>query len=234
MLTPGTEAPQSGRRRARASRPGGTPRSSSPWTGGRLPAWFAAVAPTARVAHPGLVAVTVGLAALPALLTLALSGDDLFLPLVLVGLVTGAALGWAVDDPAADLLGSMPIGSPVRSLVRIGAAGLVGGACVALLLVAVAMGPGLPPDAGDRWPEGAAAGGVALACGLVAARRGERAAGAGAVTAGVLGTASVAGMSAKFSQLPTFVSGPHHARWWLVALAALTMALHAGRDPARR
>ncbi len=190
--------------------------------------------PTAMVAHPGLVAVTVALAALPTLLTLVLGGEDLFPPLVLAGIVTGASLGWSADDPAAELLATMPFGAPFRSICRAGSAALVAGALFGLLLVAVAIGPGLPPDVGDRMPEVATAAAAALAVGLLAARRGERAAGAGAVTAGVLGTAFVAGLAVRLTELPSFTPGPHHGRWWLVALAAFALALHAGRDPARR
>lgn len=204
-------------------------RSASP-TRGRS----AALAPTAALAHPGLVAFTVALAALPALLTLVLRGDDLFLPLVLSGVVGGAAVGWAVDDPAADLLASMPIGTSLRTLFRAGSAAFVAGGVLGLLLVAVAIGPGLPPNVGDRAPEAATAAAAALAFGLIAARRGERAAGPAAVTVGVLGTTFVGCLAAKLTLLPSFMAGPHHSRWWLVALAAFVLALHAGRDPARR
>lgn len=201
---------------------------------GRRSARVAAALPTARLARPALIALTVALASVPVVLTVALRGDDYFGPLVLLGLVTGASLGWAVDDPAAELLASMPVPTPVRVLFRVATAALVAGTGAALVLVAVAVGPGLPPDIRDRLPEGAAAGAVALAFGIVAARRGERMAGAGAVTGGVFGTAFVAGLSFKVRQLPSFLPGQHHGRWWLVALAALAVALYAGRDPARR
>jgi len=192
------------------------------------------VVPTVRLAHPGLVSLTVGLAAIPALVTLLWRGEGLFAPLVLAGLVSGAALGWAVDDPAAELLASTPAGTPLRTGIRVGAVALVAAAGFGGLLAAVAIGPGLPPQVGDRWPEAAAAAATALVVGLIAARRGERAAGAAAVMAGVLGPAMVAGLSFKLRQLPSFLAGPHHDRWWLLALAGLVVALHAGRDPARR
>lgn len=203
------------------------PSTRSRWARGNF------LAPTARLAHPGLVCLTVGLAASPALIILGLGGDKLFAPLVLAGLVSGATLGWAVDDPAAELLASTPTGTALRTGVRVGAVALVAAVGFGGLLAAVAIGPGLPPQVGDRWPEAAAAGATALAVGLLGARRGERAAGAAAVTAGVLGPAMVAGLSFKLPQLPSLV-GPHHDRWWLVALAGLVVALHAGRDPARR
>ena len=210
-----------------------TRRGAAPSTRGRG-ARRTLLAPTARLARPGLVSLTVGLAALPALITLCWRGDDLVAPLVLAGLVSGAALGWAVDDPAAELLASTPAGTPLRTGIRVCAVALMAAVGFGGLLAAVAIGPGLPPQVGDRWPEAAAAGATALAVGLIAARRGERAAGAAAVTAGVLGPAMVAGLSFKLRQLPSLLAGPHHDRWWLLALAALVVALHAGRDPARR
>lgn len=210
-----------------------TGRSEAARTGGRS-GRATLVVPTARLAHPGLVLLTVGLAAVPAILTLALGGNDLFAPLVVAGVVSGAALGWAVDDPAAELLASTPAGTPVRTLVRVGSAGLVAGAGFGAVLAGVAVGPGLPPLVGDRWPEATAAAATALAAGLLAARRGEPAAGAGAVTAGVLATVFVAGLSLKLKELPSFLAGPHHARWWLAALLAVAVAIHAGRDPAHR
>jgi len=210
-----------------------TGRGSPPRARRRRPG-SALLAPTARLAHPGLVLVTVGLGAVPMLLTLGLGGDDLFAPLVLAGVVSGAALGWAVDDPSAELLASTPAGAPVRTVIRVGAAALLAAGGFLALLAAVAVGPGLPPQVGDRWPEAAAAAAAALMVGLLVARRGERAAGAGAVTAGVLATAFVAGLSFKLRELPSFLAGPHHGRWWLASLLALAVAVHAGRDPARR
>jgi hypothetical protein len=199
----------------------------------RGPARLAAVAPTVRVAKPGLIAVTVALAAVPTLVTLALDGTSYLAPSILAGVVTGAALGWAADDPAAELLGTLPTGSPVRALIRAATALVVGATGLTLLIVLVALGPGLPADVGDRLPEAVAAGTVALAVGMVAARRGERGAGAGAVTAGVIATPFVAAMSVKITALPSFTSGPHHDRWWLLALAAAAVAVFAGRDPGR-
>lgn len=200
----------------------------------RRAALLSAVAPTVRVAHLGLVALTVGLAAAPTLVTVAVGGDSYLFPSVMAGLFTGAAVGWAADDPAAELLGTMPTGSPVRASFRTAAALAVAVVGVVALLVVVALGPGLPVGVADRLPEAAAAGAAALAVGMVAARRSERSAGGAAVTAGALSTLFVTALSVKVTALPSFTSGPNHARWWLFALVALVVALHAGRDPARR
>jgi len=192
------------------------------------------VLPTARVASLGLVALTVGLGALPTLLTVALGGANLFGPLVVAGVVAGAALGWGTDDPAAELLASTATGAPQRTAIRVAATAMVAGAGAALLGAVVAIGPGLPPGVGDRGPEAAAGAAASLAVGLVAARRGERAAGAAAVTAGVLSTAVVTGLSSKLDELPSYLPGPHHDRWWVVVVVALVVARRAGRDPGRR
>ena len=50
----------------------------------------------------------------------------------------------------------------------------------------------------------------------------------------MLTTAFVAGLSFKLRELPSFLSGPHHGRWWLITILALAVAVHAARDPARR
>src|SRR5688500_13326414 len=85
----------------------------------RRAAVFAAVGPTARVAHLGPAAVTAALAAVPVIVTLA-RGADVSAPLIVAGLFAGAALAWAVDDQAADLMGSLPVSSSVRTSLRVG------------------------------------------------------------------------------------------------------------------
>ena len=195
----------------------------------------AAIAPTARVAHLGPAGLTVALAALPAVVTVARGDTVVSAPLVMAGLLGGAALGWAVEDPAADLLASLPVSSPTRTALRLVLVGCVAAMGVALTVLLVAVGPGLPPDLRQRAPEAAAAAAFALAVGLVAFRRGERAAGPVAVTAGVLGTGLVAALAHRWpSVLPTLGASPTHARWWLLAAFGLAVAARAGRDPGRR
>lgn len=200
----------------------------------RTRAVLAAVGPTARVAHLGSAALTVGLAALPALVAVLRPDPSMSLPLLSVCLVGGAALGWAAEDPAADVLTALPVPAVTRTILRMMAVGLVAATGVGLSILVVAAGPGLPPEGSARIAEAAAAGAVALAVGLTATRRGERGTGAVGVTAGVLGTALVAALAIRWpSWLPTFGSGPTHARWWIVAAAAAAVAVHVGRDPGR-
>ena len=101
----------------------------------------------------------------------------------MAGLLAGATLAWAVEDQAAELLGSLPVSSPVRTSLRVGLVAVVSMLGAALIALVVAVGPGLPPDVGDRLAETAAAAAAALGVGLVASRRGERAAGPVGVTA---------------------------------------------------
>jgi len=129
----------------------------------------------------------------------------------------------------------MPVASPVRASLRVGLVALVSIIGATLIALVVAIGPGLPPDLGDRLAETAAAAAAALGVGLVASRRGERGAGPVGVTAGVLTVGVVAALAARWPTiLPALGSGSTHDRWWLLALAGIAIAAHAGRDPGRR
>jgi hypothetical protein len=174
-------------------------------------------------------------AAIPAVVAVARGDAVVTVPLVVAGLVAGATLGWAADDPAAEVLGAMPVSSPVRAALRVACVAVIAVVGVALVALVVAVGPGLPGDLGDRGPEASAAAAVALAVGFIAARRGERTAGPVGVTAGVLGTAVVAGLGFRWPHLfPGFMANPVHDRWWIVAALAAAVAARAGRDPGRR
>ena len=195
----------------------------------------AAIAPTARVAHLGAAAATVGLAAIPTLVTVVRGDAVVSTPLAIAGLVGGATLAWAADDPAADLLGSVPLSSPLRAALRVACVAAVGVLGVALIALVVALGPGLPPDIGDRAPEAAAAAALGLAVGFMATRSGERNAGPVGVTAGVLGTLVVSALAFRWpALLPAFLPSPIHARWWLIAAVGLLVVARAARDPGRR
>jgi hypothetical protein len=201
----------------------------------RRSAVLAAVAPTARVARLGPAALTMALAAVPSVVAVARGDTVVSTPLIVAGLLAGATLAWAVEDQAAELLGSMPVSSPVRTSLRVGLVSLVSMIGAALIALLVAIGPGLPPDVGDRLAETAAAAAAALGVGLVASRRGERAAGPVGVTAGVLVVGVIAALAVRWPRiLPALGAGPIHDRWWLLALASIAVAAHAGRDPGRR
>lgn len=193
------------------------------------------VLPTARVAHLGAVLVTVALAGLPALVTIARGGTATGTGIVLLSLGTGAALAWAVDDPAEDLLASMPVSARFRAGTRILAAAVVAGLVCGFFLAIVGSGPGVPAALGDRLPEGAAAAAVAVAASFAAARRGERSVGVVGVVAGVLVPSVVAGLATRWpTWFPTFDGDGVHARWWLLVAAGALVVLQAGRDPSTR
>ena len=196
---------------------------------------LAAVAPTARVAQLGPAALTIALAAVPAIVVVARGDTGVSAPLIVAGLLAGATLAWAVEDQAAELLASLPVASPVRTSLRVGLVTVVSMIGAAFIALVVAIGPGLPSDLGDRLVETATAAAAALGVGLVAARRGERRAGPVGVTAAVLIVGVVAALAMRWpATLPALAAGPTHDRWWLLALAGIAVAAHAGRDPGRR
>jgi hypothetical protein len=208
---------------------------SAPSDGRRTAAVLGALHPTARLSQPWIVALTITVASLPLALTLLGSGDDESLPIVLVCLSAGASLGWAVDDPGAELLAALPIGAPFRLRVRLCTAALVASVVLAAVAGMVAAGPGFASDTTDRLPEALGAGSVAVAAGLFAARQGHRLVGPGAVISGLLVTGSVAVLAVRWpDQLPTFMANAAHHRWWWLALAGTAFSAGLGRDPGRR
>lgn len=185
---------------------------------------IAALRPTARVAQPGLVLATITIAAAPLAVTVIRSGGDLTMPVAVLCLTAGASLGWTVDDPAAELLGPLPLDGNFRVRLRLAVAAAIATLLLAFTAAALRLvGPGLP-DASDRLAETAAAAVVAVSVGLMAVRSGNRAVGAGAVTAGLLVPGIVAACAVRWpATLPTFVASSVHDRWWW--LAALGGAL---------
>ena len=191
--------------------------------------------PTARLARPWLVVATIGLGSLPLVVAIVRSGTDLTMAAVLLGLSAGAALGWTVEDPAAELLAPLPIGAPFRLGLRLAVGGGIACLLVAVMVSTLAVGPTLPGGAADRLPEALAAGSVAVAAGLFAARRGHRSVGAGAVTSGLLTVGLVAALATRWpSHLPAFTPGDVHQRWWWLATAGVVIGARLARDPGRR
>jgi hypothetical protein len=198
----------------------------------------AALAPTARVAHGAAAALTAVVASAPAVVVAArgeTAASAAEVPVIVACLVGGAAVGWAVEDPAAEVLAPLPLAPPVRTALRVVSVAAVAAIGLSLTLVVTAAGPGWPAGLHDRLAETAAAAAVALAAGLVAARRGERGSGPIGVTAGILATACVAALAYRWpTVLPTFAAGPTHDRWWVLAAVGVAVAGWAGRDPGRR
>ncbi len=191
--------------------------------------------PTLRVAHPVPIAVTVVLGSIPLAVTIVRNGDDLVTPLVVFGIVAGAAIGWIADDPIAELAAPCPVNAPRRISYRAALAGCTV-VIVGALAVAVATVDGArASDWNDRIPELAAAAAIALAAGLLISRRGDPLAGATGVAVGALLPPIVAALAFRWpAAFPSFQASPSHARWWLVAVAAGTAAVHQSLDVARR
>jgi hypothetical protein len=194
-----------------------------------------AAVPTARVANLGPATLTLALAGLPVFVTVARGGTDLTAALIVTGVVSGAALGWAVEDPAAEVLASMPLSATVRATLRLLAVSAVVAVAVAMCVVVVAVGPGVPVDGSDRIAEGVVAAAVAVAVAFVAARRGARDVGPTGVAAGVGAPCVVAGLALRWPEVfPSFGHGSIHDRWWIIAAAGMVVVVHTGRDPGRR
>lgn len=193
----------------------------------------AAVRPTLRVAQLHVVAATVAVAAVPLLVASARSATDRMLPLILLFLAAGAALGWTLDDPAAELLATAPIGAPPRRRTRLAGAALLAAALTGAAIALAAAGQAPLPTSG-RAVEALAAAAIAAAVGLGAIRRGGRGVGQAAVMAGLFGPVLVASLAMRWpSVLPGLGSSAIHHRWWWVAGGAALVAARAGRDPAR-
>jgi hypothetical protein len=192
-----------------------------------------AIAATTRVAHVHEVAAVVGISAIPATIATLHGGDPGFgVLLVLVVAASSVALG--VDDPAADLLGAAPIGSPWRTWARLAttAAGASTTSAVVVATVESTSGHSVLP--GHRLAEIAGITAIAVAAALVAARHGEQRPGSIGLICGVLGTAVIAVLSFRWPHLvPGLDDGPAHDRWWLIAGLGVAVAAHAGRDPGR-
>ena len=210
------------------------PTSASRRLVGRSTVWRSMLRPTLRVSRLGLVAATVLLGCLPLFVTIVRNGSDLVTPLTVLGLVSGASIGWIADDPIAELAAPCPVNTPRRIACR---AALAGGTVAFLtagaVVIAVVDGAGVA-EWRDRVPEVAAAAAIALAVGLSIGRRGEPLGGASGVTAGVLVPPFVAAFAFRWpSMIPSFAAAPTHARWWALAAVAGFVACRAARDPAR-
>jgi hypothetical protein len=201
----------------------------------RARAILAAVRPTARTAHLGPAGLTVLFGAVPAVVALARGASSVSTPAIAAALTAGAALGWAAEDPSAEVLAPLPVPPSVRTALRAGSVVAVALGLSLLLAGVVALGPGLPVDLPQRGVEAIVAALAALALGAALSRQGDRAAGASGVTAGVLLPLVVVALAYRWPRvLPSFSAGPVHDRWWLAVAVLAVLLAWAARDPARR
>ncbi len=189
--------------------------------------------PTVRVARLDRVAGTVLLGSIPLVVTAIRHGSDLSVPSVVLGVVTGASMGWIADDPTVDVLTPCPVNTPRRLACRVLLA-VVTAFAVAGAVMAVAAAAGSPtPSWTERVPELSFAAMVALAAGFTVMRRGDPLGGVTGVTVGALLPALVAALAFRWPEtIPSFGSGPSHSRWWVLVLIGALVAAHSGSDPA--
>ena len=196
-------------------------------------ALVAGLRPSASISALPAAAGAAALASLP-VAYFAVRGWSIDEPLLVLVLVIGAALGLAADDPAADLLRSMPATPIMRLGLRLACLLMVVGPVLAVVLASVAAGPGLPVALVDRVPESLAAASIGVATGVVLANRRERGAGAMGVTAGLFAPLIIAGLAFRWpARFPGLAPGPTHQWWWAVTAAAVAVLARALRDPAR-
>lgn len=194
-----------------------------------LRAWV----PSARSLPPALAGVA-ALVVAPTGVVLLRGGHDHRHALVAAAVVAGAAVAFAVDDPAAETLAASPTPLAARRAVRLSAV-LLGVALLAALVVSIAVAGG-SVGAGDlarRGAELAAAAGLAAAAAGTADRRRLPSAAIGGAVAGLLGVLLVSAFAYRHDALPALVASPVHARWWLLAGAGWAVAAWSWRDPAR-
>ncbi len=189
--------------------------------------------PTVRVARLDRVAGTVLLGSIPLLVTVVRNGADLSVPSVILGVVTGASLGWIADDPTVDVLTPCPVNTPrrlaCRALLAVFTALAVAGAVLAFAAVAGSSTPGWT----ERVAELFFAAMVALAAGFTVMRRGDPLGGVTGVTVGALLPVLVAALAFRWPEtIPSFGSGPSHSRWWVLVLIGALVAAHSGSEPA--
>ena len=196
-------------------------------------AWTAALRPSASISALPAAAGAVVLASVPTGYSV-LRDWSIDVPLLVVSLVSGAALAFAADDPAADLLRSTPPPPWMRFGLRLTVVAATVSGVLAVVLAALALGPGWPDAIVDRVPEALAAASIGTAFGVVLANRGERGAGAMGVTAGFLVPVVIAGLAYRWpARFPGLAPGPTHQWWWAITAAAVAVLGRSLRDPAR-
>lgn len=191
--------------------------------------------PAARGLPLPTIGAVLTLAAVPAAFTLGKGDHDLSGALVAAAIIGATALALAVEDPAGETLSASPTSLARRRALRLSAI-LLGLVITWTVLVAAAsiVGPLTGDDLARRAAEAAAVSGLAAAAAGLSHRSGVASAGPVGAVAGALSTLVISSLAFRFHQLPSLMGEEHHARWWLVATVAWSVAAWTWRDPARR
>lgn len=181
------------------------------------------------------IAAALGMAAVPAAFVL-LKGDRDLSGSVVAAVVIGApAVAFAVEDSAGETLSASPTSLARRRSLRLSALGLALALLWTVLVVtAMILGPFAADDLAHRAAEAMALSGLAAAAGGIAHRQGVASPGSIGAVAGALCALMISSLSYRFHQLPSLMDGPHHGRWWVIAIVGWALAAWTWRDPARR
>ena len=173
------------------------------------------------------------LAAAPAVVTLLRGGNDLSGSLVAATIIGGPIVALAVEDPASETISASPTSLARRRLLRLSAIVLA----LAVVWAGVVVGAGIATSVtrhvlAQRAAEGAAVAGLAAAASGLAHRRGVASSGQIGAVAGALSVLVISSLAFRFHQLPSFMGGEAHARWWVVAAGGWLVTAWTWRDPA--
>jgi hypothetical protein len=193
----------------------------------------AAVRPSVRIVGRTPAFVVGASSGLPAAVALVRGDQDLGLPAVVAAVVGGAALGFAVDDPADGTYAASPTTPRARLALRaVPIAAGVGAAWLVVACWAAVAGADTSPR-GLLVAEAVASAGLAVVFGRLAARSGLGG-GLAAAVATVLAVATVSLLATRIPWLPVAGRTDHVGRWSITALGAWLLAVPLTRDPPRR
>jgi hypothetical protein len=184
----------------------------------------------ARALPATLLGPIVALSVAPAIVVLARGGEQLGQAVVAALVIGGGAAALAALDPAAAILGGVPVPLVRRWAFRLG----VIAACTAMVWTAVLV-PVLwrdhraLADLGDRIGELAVVAGLSAAAGASADRRGQSVTSAALI--GPIAVLVVSSLAQRYPALPTIGGRGDGATWATLAAAAWASALWERRDP---
>ncbi len=178
----------------------------------------------------GRIGALSSLAAGIVLVPLMTGREDLTGPTVAAGLIVGATVALAFDEPARAITDAAPIGPPRRRVHHLGViVGVVVVVASGLALVVAAAGEAVD-DVDLRLAEMAAASGVSAAVASGRHRRGAASVSVDVALAGPLAVLFVSALAQRLTWLPSVGRPERSSLWWLVAALTWATALWSARD----